>query len=159
MIAVYSQAEGRQGIDAAIDGQVVSSDDVLFVSVRQRSIALNLKRNSIEVGAAKVSCGGGVARLQFESLAADEDSPIVVVLEAREFVHSIQAVANGVLSTAGAIDRRLDRSAVEQTLETAAHVMQAQKVHQVIVFGLAVCAAALAATAASRKIVAKRRTR
>lgn len=159
MIAVYAQAEAHEGLVAAMNGRAVMADDLVFNALRRKSIALNIKRKPIQAGAVKMNFGDGVARLEFVSTAPDDDSPVVVVVEVESIGRDIHAVAEAVLSTASAIDRRLDRSQLEQALEVASHVIHAQAAQKFVVIGLAVGAALIAVSAVRHSIVASRRTR
>ncbi|MDF2916027.1 MAG: hypothetical protein K0S70_244 [Microbacterium sp.] len=107
MVIAYAQSDDRQGLNAAIDGETVDSNDASFAVVRAQAITLNLTRRSVAVGAVEVRHGGGVVRLE---ITGDDDpdgtrSQIAVVAAIEELATSPADTVRRALESVRAIGR------------------------------------------------------
>lgn len=157
MIAVYAQATDRQGVDVALDGLRVESDDQRFADLWEKSSALYLRRSPIDLGGVSIHCGLGVARLQFEPSDADlDDSPIVIVGSARIIREGGESVAVAAMNSVSAIGREVDVKDLTIALRVAARTLRTIRARQVITIGLGASAVAITATLIARALVALR---
>lgn len=154
MIAVYAQASDHQGIDLAIDGVTVSSDDRRFTSLREKSAALNFRRFPANVGDVTIHCGMGIARLQFQP--AEEDSPVVVVVSDRLLGNGGVSVTTTVMSSVNAIGRSIAVEELSVALRVASDFLQMTRVRKLIAIGVAASAVAIAALILTRRMMGRR---
>ncbi|GAA1941547.1 hypothetical protein GCM10009775_36670 [Microbacterium aoyamense] len=129
MIAVYAQSSQRQGLDASINGSAVTIENPEFASLRDKSAAVRLRAKRVRSGDVEVQFGQGLLRLEFAGAELDGSirSPIVAVVDERELMSPIAAVAQLVVEGVEAVDRRCDVSALNAALAVGRELARARK--------------------------------
>lgn len=135
MIAVYAQSTRFQGLEAAIDGRLIDSQSEIFRSVRETASRLNLRSRQLESGALRIACSATFVRLQIDLVdhgEKDEQSPVVIVLEARDNWSNLLQLRVQVEGTLEAIGRSVDRELLLRGLEKAMDLMVQRRRERVL---------------------------
>ncbi len=109
MIIGYAQSESRQGVDAAADGLVVSSEEIGFSRIRLKSASLNTASVGQRVGDATVKFAAGLLRIELMGSEPDgaDRSPVVIVVDRYGLASSGDAVLQGARETIAALGRQV----------------------------------------------------
>lgn len=142
MIAVYAQADDRQGVDAVLDGRRVHVEEPRFAALRSRAIRLNLRVPSLHFTGGRMWIGGRLFRLEFDGYREGDlvDSPIVVVFDRLRWAEgqSSETLAEDVLTSVAALGRSLDRETIGVALELATEFDRARQSRKNVLVGLGV---------------------
>lgn len=109
MIIGYAQSETRQGVDAAVDGLVVSSEEKEFARLRSRSASLNAAGTGQLVGDVTVKVAAGLLRIELMGSEPDgaDRSPVVIVVDRYGLASSGDAALQGARETIAALGRQV----------------------------------------------------
>ena len=118
MIVAYAQDPDRQGLNSAMNGEVVSPLDSTFRAFREKAISLNFAGLPTPLGDVQVRYGKGLIRIEFPNSNGEVGvvSPVVVVVDAAEVVRNREGAIRIAIDSAAAIDRPLDSQSLDAAL-------------------------------------------
>lgn len=147
MVIAYAQATNGDGLDAAVNGQRVEPEEVRFVGLREKSVALNLAASPHQLGKVEVKFGKGHVRLEFMGAEADASdlSPIVVVAEVAEVLQGRAAAVQRAVESVAALGRQCDEKILEAGFALAENLQESRRARRriAIVAGFVLVAVAV----------------
>lgn len=116
VIAYAQPVDGRQGIDAALDGVATTPDQRAFAHLRERATELNFSGRESVVQGAKVRFGNGLIRVEFSDGRADaggNPAPVIVVASLEDLRADLPAAVSRAVHSVEAIGRSADAGFME----------------------------------------------
>lgn len=159
MIAAYAQSSQRQGLDSAVDGEVVKDVNPEFIKLRERGKSLAAS-NPIQVGAVELRYSRGLCRFVFDDTAEGQDgSPITVVIDMNALQGDVDLAAATALESVHAIHRQGNAEGLRTAINVATEIHASYLIRRrivitgsvVVVAGIVVAAAMLIANALPRQ--------
>jgi len=132
MIVTYAQATERQGVDAAMSGKAVASDDARFLALREKAVALNLASRAHRQGDVEVRYGKGIVRMEMPGgqQGTETASPIVVVADGAELRGDGRDFLRTVTDSLAAMGREGDSASIQGAFDLGAGLHRAALVRR-----------------------------
>lgn len=123
VIAYAQVVDGRQGIDAALDGVATTADERTFAQLRERATELNFSGRELPVPGAKARFGHGLIRVEFSDGTTDaggNPAPVVVVASTDDLRANLPAAVGRAVASVDAVGRRADPALIEHAFTQGA---------------------------------------
>lgn len=154
VIAYAQVVDGRQGVDAALDGVATTPDEPVFVQFRERATELNFSGREVRVPGAKVRFGHGLIRVEFSDGQTDSGgnpAPVVVVASTDDLRANLPAAVRRAVSSVEVIGRHPEAALIENAFAQGAQASASFRRTRVIaIAAVTIAALALIAWAVGR---------
>lgn len=159
MIAAYAQSSERQGLNSAVDGEVVDDVSPKFIKLRERGNSIAAS-NPVQIGAVELRYSHGLCRLVFDDTEEGQDgSPITVVIDMNALQGDLDRVALTAHESVHAIRRQSNAEALRAAINVATEIHASYLSRRriviagsiVVVAGIVIAAAMLIANAFPRQ--------